>query len=70
MTGMTYAHRETGSTDDRDGWITSYSAEELEERGLTAEKAFDEDKGRTLLPIIGSEMIETLDALKKKYTVE
>ena len=48
---MKFIHKETGSVDDRDGWITSYSAEELEERGLTAEEAFDEDEGVTLFEL-------------------
>jgi len=48
---MYYMHKETGSVDDREGWIASYSAEELAERNLTAEQAFDEDEGRTLFRI-------------------
>lgn len=48
---MKYMHKETGSTDDRDGWIASYTTEELEERGLTAEEAFDEDEGVTLFEL-------------------
>ena len=46
---MKYLHKETGSIDTRDGWIESYSQEELDERGLTAEEAFDEDASRTLI---------------------
>ena len=43
-----YTHKETGTTDTREGWLCSYDAEELEVRGLTAEEAFDADEGVTL----------------------
>lgn len=46
-----YMHKETGSVDTREGWIESYGAEELEERGLTAEEAFEEDEGDTLIEL-------------------
>jgi hypothetical protein len=48
MNDQQYAHIKTGCQDTRDGWISSYTDEELEERGLTAEQAFDEDDGVTL----------------------
>lgn len=39
-----YMHFETGSVDTKEGWIDSYSNEELQERGLTiADQAFDDD---------------------------
>jgi hypothetical protein len=44
-------HKETGSVDTRDGWVSSYCTEELDERGLTAEAAFAEDEGKTLIEI-------------------
>lgn len=44
-----YIHIHTGSIDTRDGWIASYATEELDERGITAEQAFDEDEGVTLI---------------------
>lgn len=46
-----YMHVETGSVDTRDGWISSYDPQELEDRGITAEQAFDEDEGVTLIEI-------------------
>lgn len=48
---MFYMHNETGSIDNRGGWITSYPADELDERKLTAEQAFNEDEGGTLIQI-------------------
>lgn len=38
-----YLHFMTGSVDTREGWISSYPAEELENHNLTAEEAFDKD---------------------------
>lgn len=38
-----YIHVETGEIDTRDGWEWSYEQEELSNRRLTAEEAFDED---------------------------
>jgi hypothetical protein len=47
-----YMHRETGSIDTREGWLQSYSKEELEERGFsTAEQAFEHDVGETLIEL-------------------
>lgn len=46
-----YMHTETGSVDTLAGWRKSYAAEELEERGLTAEQALDEDVGKTLVEV-------------------
>jgi hypothetical protein len=46
-----YMHKETGSVDTRENWECSYASEELEERGLTASEAFDEDKGKTLIAL-------------------
>jgi hypothetical protein len=51
MKEIRYMHKETGATDTREGWIASYSEEELEERELTAEEAFDEDDGETLFEV-------------------
>jgi len=51
MTDMIYMHKETGSTDDREGWMASYDEAELLRRGLTAEEAFEEDKGASLIAI-------------------
>lgn len=48
---MFYMHKETGSIDSRDGWIASYSADELDARNLTAEQAFNADEGETLFQI-------------------
>jgi hypothetical protein len=48
---MNYMHVETGSVDTRDGWIASYDPEELDERELSAEEAFDTDLGVTLLEV-------------------
>jgi hypothetical protein len=48
IVGRIYIHSETGAQDDREGWIGSYDPEELEERGISAERAFDEDEGQTL----------------------
>jgi len=44
-----YTHRETGSTDTREGWEASYDPQELKARSLTASEAFDEDEGETLI---------------------
>ena len=44
-----YMHIVTGSTDTREGWIASYATDELAARGLTAEEAFDEDEGVSLV---------------------
>jgi len=38
-----YLHFMTGSVDTREGWISSYLAEELENHDLTAEEAFAKD---------------------------
>lgn len=46
-----YMHKETGSVDTREGWIASYNAEELEERGISAEEAFDFDEGDSLIEL-------------------
>jgi hypothetical protein len=48
---MFYMHKETGSIDNRDGWIASYDTDELDARKLTAEQAFGEDEGETLFQI-------------------
>ena len=57
---MKYIHIHTGSIDTREGWIVAYSLEELEERKLTAEQAFNEDEGETLIKVkkINDEWIE------------
>jgi hypothetical protein len=47
-----YMNIETGSVDDKEGWIYSYDREELEARGLTAEKAFEEDECYSLLEVV------------------
>lgn len=46
-----YIHAHTGMIDTREGWILSYLPEELEERGLTAEQAFEQDEGVTLFEV-------------------
>jgi hypothetical protein len=46
-----YIHIHTGAIDTREGWVASYDSEELEARGLTAEQAFDEDEGVTLVEV-------------------
>lgn len=48
---MTYMHKETGTIQTREDWICSYDSEELEARGISAEQAFKEDQGRTLLEV-------------------
>ncbi len=40
---LVYLNQNTGNIDTKDNWLYAYSAEELEERGLTAEEAFEED---------------------------
>lgn len=45
----TYVHIYTGSIDTQEGWISSYSVDELDEREITAEQAFLEDEGVTLI---------------------
>lgn len=47
----TYTHTATGSQDTKDGWIASYSQEEIEERGMTAEECFEEDDGVTIIEV-------------------
>lgn len=46
-----YSHIETAAIDTKEGWTDSYNSEELETRNLTAEEAFDEDEGVTLLEV-------------------
>ena len=46
-----FMHIHTGAIDTREGWVASYDAEELAERGITAEQAFDEDEGVTLIEV-------------------
>ena len=46
-----YMHVHTGSIDTKEGWLSSYDAEELEARGLNAEEAFEEDEGETLVEV-------------------
>jgi len=43
-----YMHVATGALDDRAGWRSSYTRDELADRGLTAAQAFAQDEGRTL----------------------
>lgn len=60
-----YMHVKTGTQDTREGWIESYDAEELKERGLTAEQAFDEDVGNTLCELDGTQAsAKTIDELE------
>ncbi len=40
---MVYLNVNTGCMDTKQNWVRVYTAEELEERGLTAEEAFEED---------------------------
>lgn len=49
---MKYMHKGTGNIDSRDGWISSYAVEELEDRGLTAAQAFEADVGQTLFALV------------------
>ncbi len=51
MKRVKYMHKETGSIDTKEGWIASYDRDELEERNLTAEEAFEEDEDRTIFEI-------------------
>ena len=44
-------HVETGATETKEGWISSYSVDELAERGITAREAFGEDEGNTLIEV-------------------
>jgi hypothetical protein len=64
MEKMKYMHKETGTMDDREGWIASYTTEELDRRGLTAEEAFTEDEGKTLIAI------ERQDKLTREQAIE
>lgn len=41
---MKLKHEATGWVASREEWVASYDADELEERGLTAEEAFAEDE--------------------------
>jgi hypothetical protein len=61
-----YTHIETGSTDTREGWIDSYGDSELEDRGLTAEEAFGEDEGVTLIEVIDKTTLD-LDEIAYDY---
>lgn len=47
-----YMNIHTGSVDDREGWELSYGQDELDERGLTREEAFDEDEGGSLIEVV------------------
>ena len=47
-----YMHVETGSCDTKEGWISSYDKEELSERGIDAESAFEQDVGSTLMKVV------------------
>jgi hypothetical protein len=49
LTQKLFTHVHTGAIDTQEGWVASYDSEELEQRGLTAEQAFDEDESTTLL---------------------
>jgi len=55
MENKTYIHVETGGKDTRQGWIESYDSEELEERGLTASEAFNQDLDVTLIEVENKE---------------
>ena len=46
-----FIHKMTGRIDDKEGWIASYASEELELRGVTAERAFSDDVGVTLFEL-------------------
>jgi hypothetical protein len=56
------------SVDTRDGWIASYPAEELAERGLTAEEAFALDEGITLFEV-DREALKLIAAHPEAYGV-
>ena len=48
----TYMHKETGNVDTKEGWISSYDQDELDDRGgLTAKEAFQKDEGVTLYEV-------------------
>lgn len=46
---LLYTHIVTGEQDTKEGWIASYAKEELEKRNMTAEEAFFNDDGNTLI---------------------
>ncbi len=46
-----YMHVITGAVSTKEVWVWSYLAEELNERGITAEEAFSEDLYDTLYPV-------------------
>lgn len=46
-----YVHVGTGSISTKEDWVASYDKEELEHRGMTAEEAFSEDEGVTLIEV-------------------
>lgn len=60
MSEKMYMNVHTGSVDTRDNWLLSYTEEELEDRWLTAEEAWEEDEGTHLLEVtrINGEWIE------------
>ena len=64
---MTYISKYTGSTDTREGWISSYDLEELDDRGLTAEQAFAEDEGVTLFEVVTRVPAQLIEEIWQKY---
>jgi len=65
-----YTHEKTGAIDTKEGWICSYTLEELEERGLSAKQAFQEDLGETLfetpIPDLDPEILEDFEHRAKQ----
>jgi len=60
-----YMHKETGSVDDMDGWLSAYSAEELEERGFaSAQAAFEHDTAAGML--VKQEFCDDLQELTRQ----
>jgi hypothetical protein len=44
-----FMHTVTGSVDTREGWVLSYTEEELDDREISAEQAFEIDLNDSLL---------------------
>ena len=60
-----YMHKETGSVDDMEGWLSAYSAEELQERGFaSAQAAFEHDIATGIL--VEQEFCENLWELTRQ----
>lgn len=53
-----YMNIKTGSIDTENGWMESYSSEELEDRCLTVEEAFNADKAENLVEVISDDRLK------------